>query len=526
MDAAQHSWRKFADAAAAPLDAWAACCAEPERAQQARLQVLLHSNRDSAFGRQHRFDLIRDRGDWQRRVPLQRWHDVQPWIERISRGESGVLTSEAPRFLEPTSGSSAACKLIPYTPALLREFQLALVVWLAALLRDCPEVALGPSYWAISPPVALQPPRGSDGEVRVPLGGATDAAYIRGSAAECLLPTLLVPAAAADGVQWRQQTLLALLGAETLAMISIWSPTFLSALLRPLLDAGDPSRDSTLSAIRLALPAPRVRTIERAIGHGEFTSVWPQLAVVSCWMDGPSAAFADALSPLLPQARWIPKGLLATEGVVSFSWAVGGSCALAVQSHLLEFIDDRGACCAPHQLIAGKRYRVVLSTGGGLYRYELGDEVAVTGFLDQTPCVRFVGRTDARCDMVGEKLDEALVRDAFAADAGMPPGACLVPLPLAQPARYALLLPSTSADHASGLARRLEAQLCGTVHYQQARELGQLGPLTAHVVEGLGVALQGAGEQIGQRASTIKPSALLTSLDAARALQRELGFAP
>ena len=46
-----------------------------------------------------------------------------------------------------------------------------------------------------------------------------------------------------------------------------------------------------------------------------------------------------------------------------------------------------------------------LTTAGGLYRYQLRDEVDVVGFYQQCPLIRFAGKSDA--------LDEAISKFAM-----------------------------------------------------------------------------------------------------------------
>ena len=74
---------------------------------------------------------------------------------------------------------------------------------------------------------------------------------------------------------------------------------------------------------------------------------------------------------------------------------------------------------------------VVLTTGGGLYRYQLRDEVEVVGFFRRCPLLRFLGKSDRVSDLVGEKLAEAHVQgvlDRLLAAAELQP-------------RFALLVP-------------------------------------------------------------------------------------
>ena len=157
--------------------------------------------------------------------------------------------------------------------------------------------------------------------------------------------------------------------------------------------------------------------------------------------------FLPALRELFPGVEIQPKGLLATEGFVSFPLGDRPGAALALRCHFFEFeeLGGNARCRLAHELDRGGRYRVVLTTAGGLYRYQLRDEVEVVGFLRQCPLLRFLGKGDATSDLVGEKLAEPHVRAVldrlFAAQSLQPPFALLVPV-LDRPAR-ADFFPST-----------------------------------------------------------------------------------
>src|SRR5690606_25924905 len=93
------------------------------------------------------------------------------------------------------------------------------------------------------------------------------------------------------------------------------------------------------------------------------------------------------------------------EGFVTLPF--GGAYPLAICSHVFEFLDDDGKAHFADELKRGGEYRVVLTTGGGLYRYPLYDRVHVTGFVGQTPSLTFLGREDGVSDRRGEKLTAA-----------------------------------------------------------------------------------------------------------------------
>ena len=505
------AWAEFFEAARPALARFESALRAPGDAQRARLRLILEANAATAFGREHRFASISAASDYQSRVPVSDWSAVEPWIRRSMAGEVAVLTAAAPVHFERTSGSGARQKHIPYTRELLGEFQNALVVWLAALKRDCPAIA-GPAYWALSPDLS----RPQTTPVGIPVGSASDASYIAGSAAERLLPTLVSGATYGDRVgDWQLATLNAIAAEPDLRLLSVWSPTFLLALFDCVLDTA--RADRSMDLLKQSLPADRYAALATAIGQRDFSGLWPRLQAISCWADGPSAGFATSLQHLFPRARVVPKGLFATEGVVSLSWGMSTARPVAITSHFLEFVDQRGVPRLVDELQTGARYRPLLTTSGGLYRYDLGDLVEVTGYIDKTPCLCFVGRDDHRSDLVGEKLDERIVARSLAA-AGLSGPAVLVPDAAAKPPRYRLIVETD----VGAAVQRIEAELCRAHHYAIARANGQLGAVSALRVGSVSELLHGAWQAAGRRSGDAKAVALIVSAEHTGFVLREL----
>ncbi|MBI1881740.1 MAG: GH3 auxin-responsive promoter family protein, partial [Chloroflexi bacterium] len=102
-------------------------------AQANLLLRLLRRNAHTDFGRRFDFASIRSVAEYQQRVPLSTYDDYRQAIEAIGAGRPQVLTQEPVLLLEPTSGSTAATKHIPYTAALKAEFQRAIAPWMVNL---------------------------------------------------------------------------------------------------------------------------------------------------------------------------------------------------------------------------------------------------------------------------------------------------------------------------------------------------------------------------------------------------------
>jgi hypothetical protein len=57
-----------------------------------------------------------------------------------------------------------------------------------------------------------------------------------------------------------------------------------------------------------------------------------------------------------------------------------------------------------NELEAGRRYSILLTTPGGLYRYRINDIVEVTGFHQRTPLLAFVRKGVEMTNITGEKM--------------------------------------------------------------------------------------------------------------------------
>ena len=485
------------------------------KAQSQVLQRIVSSNSDTWFGKEHQFRTIGSVEEFRRSVPVTTYEDYLDAINRIARGEKGVLTTESVELLEPTGGSTTGEKLIPYTNGLKRSFQRAIRVWMWDLLSQCRSVREGYAYWSISP---LANQRRST-ESGIPIGFDDDSAYLGRHERVLLSKTLAVPpqVAACKSVPVAQYaTLFYLLNCRKLGLISVWSPTFLSEMLASLqlhweslcddLDTGVIRHDYIDSlAEHLQEPIPpspeRAAEIRALMGQGQLprdwvSQVWPELSLVSCWADGPSAPFARKLADSLPGIEIQPKGLLATEAVVSVPLLGRCGAGLAVRSNFLEFqpVDELGSPCEDVLLLAdelrpGGRYRVIVTTPGGLYRYQMKDEIEVVGFYDQIPLARFLGKADRVSDIVGEKLSEAFVCQVLECEFhnhDVVPHYYDVMAECDGERCYVLRIADSElagdSSRLTALREDLERAFRRNPGYRYARELGQLGHMRISII--------------------------------------------
>jgi hypothetical protein len=135
-----------------------------------------------------------------------------------------------------------------------------------------------------------------------------------------------------------------------------------------------------------------------------------------------------------------------------------------------------------HQIEVDKNYVVVLSTSGGLYRYNIGDVIHVRDFFGATPVVEFLHRTGHTCSLTGEKLTEDQVARAVhetASDLRLPLRAFTL-CPVFKPFPHYALLAELESVPGHDFLRRFLADVDQNlgrhnVEYQSKRSSQRLG---------------------------------------------------
>lgn len=521
--------------------------------QQMVLKRIASNNVHTEFGREHDFASISSIEAYQRLVPLHTYEELKPYIERIAAGQPQVLTKEPVRQFALTSGSTQAAKLVPYTQALVNEFQEGIDPWVNYLFRSVPQLLLGKAYWSVTP-VGERKSITSGG---IPIGFDDEQQYFSPITRWVLNSIMAVPSQLTqvqDMETFRYITLRLLLQEQLLSWVSIWNPSFLTLLLDPLSAwfsrLIEDIRDGTLSVqaridpmLSSALLPHCAKNAARAqeltslhaqwqgkpftatnpVGKTLYEAIWPNMRLISCWAHGNAASALPHLQAYFPHATIQPKGLLATEAFISFPFRDDIS-ALSLRSHFFEFIEadeaEPGIKLA-HELQAGRRYAVIVTTGGGLYRYRLNDVIEVADFYHQCPLIRFVGRQAKVVDICGEKLNEEYVRtivtDVFAKYTLHPPFWMMAPEwpDKAQP--FYTLFIQLAGDEARNegqllaVVSEIDKALQGSYHYEYSRRLGQLDHCRLFVISPDNDAFHtylSVCTELGQRLGDIKPTAL------------------
>lgn len=408
---------------------------DPHRAQVEFLRALLDRNRDTVFGKEHSFAKITDPADFAKRVPIRDYEALRPYIDRLEKGETRVLTDESPLMFATTSGTSNEPKLVPVTKRWLHELSQLTTLWLHRAQVDHPGVFAGKACTLVSPAVEDVSPGGT------PIGSVSGLTY-------CRLPWLVrrsyvIPYEASEIANYDHRYFVVarlMLGADVSLLVAPNPSTLLrlasdgakhgSEIARAVHDgtlgvtADNPEQQALYRSLekRLRPDRARARRIESSIerhGAARPSAIWPDLSLIGCWLGGSAGVQAERLGDQYGKVPVRDLGFRATEATITVPFADGtASGPLALGQGFFEFIpedsikDPDPPALLAHELEDGARYYILLTTSAGLYRYDINDIVEVRGFHHRAPRLAFVRKGRDMVSLTGEKLHAAQVGEA------------------------------------------------------------------------------------------------------------------
>jgi hypothetical protein len=418
-------------------------------------------------------------------IPLTTYAELSDVIAEDRLQGTSRLAKNVLRY-QPTSGSNSARKWIPYTLDLIKEFDRASGPWLADIYETLSGVAGGPHYWSLS---------WLPNELRDASGSNDDAELFPTIKKYLVSQIFCVP----KKVQMAENmghclfaTACYILASKELRLMSIWSPTFLLTLLELITLRKDEIITTLTTGLwpfsdrgLVGVSAPVARGAARILKEHhslQWTAelsqeLWPKLALISVWDSSYSKIWTRRLKEIFGHCRFQGKGIWTTEAAVTIPFR--DNYPLAINSHFFEFrCLNSGDILRADELQVGQDVQPIVTTGNGIMRYQISDHCKVTGYLDRTPCLEFLGRLEGT-DLVGEKMSQATVAE------------CIEQLPshlhavtvfavsggnITRP--YYLLLLEDCKDQCLNEASEIfETGLCRSMHYSLARQLNQLGRL-------------------------------------------------
>lgn len=410
---------------------------EPARLQESRLLDIVSRNADTVFGREHGFSKIDSVEDFRRRVPIRGYDAFEPYVERMCRGEDAVLTAETPLMFGRTSGTTGRPKLIPVTPSYYEEFSTMQKMWQRKLVGDHRGLLRGKILTVMSPEVEGYTDCG------IPYGALSGYSYRLQypiARAKYAVPYDVMRVTDFEAKYYlilrlaleKDVTVIAALNPSTILLLMKKLNAHMPELVRDIRDGAINRNFDVPPRLRRRLEdglrpnARRAARIEALAGEGVIrgTDVWENLAVITTWLGGPAGFFLSEFPGYFPGVPIRDMGLIATEGYFSLPLESGvPDGLLAIGGHYFEFfpVDSDGGrgetALGCEELEEGKQYYVVVTTSGGLYRYDIRDIIEVVGFHEKTPMIAFRQKGDNTISITGEKVTEAQVTEAMTAAA-------------------------------------------------------------------------------------------------------------
>jgi hypothetical protein len=409
--------------------------------QECLLERIVLPNRNCEYGRKHGFSSIRLPRDYQQAVPICQYEDLQKDIGRMLQGENGILVSSPVRRFFVTSGSTAAPKYVPVTDDFIRDKWRAFQIYWNSVFKTHPDARQGVVVTNFSD---SSPENKAPGGLLCSSESSFWSAWSSGPRACGASPLPRIVSRIKD-VEARYYSIARILLEQDVSTLMTLNPSTLLLLFKNMdehaerlladIERGGLSSDFVVEPearayVQARYPgnAHRTRQLRAVLGTKNPRmfplDVWPNLRLVVSWRSPMAAPYLNLLEPYIghvPQRDYIS---MASEGIIAIPLEdrVNGG-VLATSIHFYEFIPEEQAesqnpdVLLAHEVEAGQHYVVLLSTSGGLYRYNIGDVVRVRGFIEATPVVEFLHRVGSTCSLTGEKLTEDHVAGAISAAA-------------------------------------------------------------------------------------------------------------
>ena len=501
------------------LQAFEAAAADPAGAQREALARLVGAHGQAGYLRRHGVagaDVARFRTS----LPVVDYDGLRPFIAPIVEGgwpAVGELTvGERVEMFLKTSGTTGPAKLLPVTASYVAEADAGRRIWVERMLADDDRNGDGIHLAIISPMHESRSPGG------IPVGSNTGRIFMSQPSLVRAFAPVPYPVFSLPEFDLRYYLILRFAaGRHDVGTLTTANPSTVLLLCRKLMQEGESIADDIEAgrscsgdrAARLAAASfgefvergeaeaamrrwskpdrKRAGAVRRALAEGAegvLARLWPKLTTVNCWLGGHAPFYIRQLEPYLAKgAGRLPlrdPGFSASEGF--FGVPMGAETAegvLHVRGAFMEFVPEGETperTLLAHELEVGGRYELIVSTGGGLWRYAMRDVVEVTGHYRATPLVRFLHKAGNILSITGEKVTEShavaaatRLSERFAIE-----NACAA-IALTDPPRYVVAVePATDAPLDAGAMAEFwdGAMAAVNVEYAEKRASGRLGP--------------------------------------------------
>ncbi len=409
-----------------------------KRARQEQQEIrtrILKYGAETAIGRDFGIGKIQNLQDFRGQLPIAEFDHFAPYIARVAAGETTALFPQGEKILTfvQTSATTGNPKILPVGKTWFNHYSNDWDVWGVKAYCDHGDM-MGMPILQMSGVWKLGTTPGG-------FNIATISAMIERYQSPAIKVTYAVPdeVKRIPQVEARGYCMLRSTATTSLGLISTITPSSIlqigewTAKFGPQLvrDLSQGTLDPTLElpadvrqqlAARVRRPQPELaRRLERAISENGVLrpkDIWTPV-MISCWLGGTVGYSARRIPEQFGDVPLRDQGLLSSEGRHTIPLGDGIPYGpLAVSSNYYEFIPAEEAVSPTatvleaHELEQDKLYRIIMTTYGGLYRYDIGDFIKCVGYMGEAPLIEFIQKDGSYCDIEGEKLSAFTVCQA------------------------------------------------------------------------------------------------------------------
>ncbi|HEY9627870.1 MAG TPA: GH3 auxin-responsive promoter family protein [Coleofasciculaceae cyanobacterium] len=403
------------------------CVAE---AQERFLMRLLKAHQKTALGKELNLEAIRTVEQFRDRVPILSYEAYVPYVERIAAGEKAVLNPAPVNYINLTSGSTGNKKLVPVTQPFQASLRRADITSLGFLLEALQRQGLKFGKSMVTNSIQLQGMTSGGIEYGpVSVGSLRKGKFWFEHIFSLPYESLLILDTLArhyicllfalSNANLRGMTAnFPMLILRTCSYLEDYAEELINSLKTGTIPAWveiSPELRHILNRELSAHPqrAAQLQAILQTAGRLTPQLAWPNLSYICTARGGTSDFYFERFSdyfgdiPIFGGVYGTAEGTFGIFPDVNTDGSI-----LALESSFFEFIPadqwdtEQPKTLLPQEVQVGERYRILVTSYSGFYRYDIGDVVEVTGFYNQTPMIVFRHRRGGLLSSTTEKTTE------------------------------------------------------------------------------------------------------------------------
>jgi hypothetical protein len=409
------------------IDNFKKFCNQCEAIQTQVLLDIIGNNAETTIGQKYNFNKIATIDDFQKKVPVMEWKDIEDYAKETEKGTPNILFNGIPKLFIITSGTTGTSKIFPESKNGLIAKNITTTLRLNSLLNHLPNILHGKILPMANSAVIGETVSG------IPYGTASGITLINASEKWLSMVAYPIDILKLTDPHTLDYVIMRFSIENDIRMIICNNAGRLEQLTQIAEKyAEDIIKDIEIGGIsdRFHIPvklknellksltpnpskAKQLQSIIKATGSFTPKEYWSNLQVISCWLAGSVGNYVKNIKHLFSDnIQFMDCGYGATEGKFNIPLELNIPAGpLAIHSGFFEFtsLDDKNTFLTAHQLEDGKIYEIYCTTYSGLYRYAMHDIIKVNGFTGTTPNIQFESKTADFANLCGEKLSPVIL---------------------------------------------------------------------------------------------------------------------